>query len=83
MRNRTHRAIRGFGAVTALSDADLAIPIETVVAQACNDLLRRAGDFTGWVEIIDTQEPIAVVVFCIEIAGHRGNERAEVKRAGR
>lgn len=59
------------------------IPLEAVTFERAQDVVRGARTCTRNVDILDAHEPCAGVAARIGIARHRGNERAEVQRAGR
>jgi hypothetical protein len=58
-------------------------PLKAERRKRRDDLLGAAGHFTRWIEILDSQQPVAADMACIEIAGSRCDERPEVQRAGR
>ena len=78
---RIQRCLIGCGA-PALPD-HLAIPFEAEACQRGEDACGGAGDCARGVDILDAQQPASAVGARFKKAADRGDQRAEVQRAGR
>ena len=57
------------------------IPFKAKEIQRVQYGVGRAHLFAGRIDVLDTQQPTSVVAFCLQIAGRRRNQRAEVEWA--
>ena len=48
--------------------AGLTMPLEAKGFQRLKDIVRGAWDFTGWIEVFDTNQPFPVSRYCLEVA---------------
>jgi hypothetical protein len=64
----------GMGRQALALPADLSIPAKTVVFEAAQDAMSRAGDFPGGVDVIDAHEPFTAGIQGLEVTGRSGDE---------
>ena len=62
---------------------NVAVPLEAIALKGLDNCLRGTGLLAWRVNIFDAQQPEAIIDACLKIACYRGNQRAEMKRAGR
>jgi hypothetical protein len=58
------------------------VPMQSAGFQRAQDVVRGAGQAARRIEIFHAQQPAAAVMLGVEVAAQRGDQRAEMQRAG-
>ena len=74
------RCLMGRSAAALVNDRP--VPFEAVALECLKDALRCSRLLPGRVDILDAHQPVAAALACLQIAGGRSKQGAEMKWPG-